>query len=316
LSVNHWEAFYRNGALATGPTGPDGSYDLELREAWVQFFSTLVDGARVLDVGTGNGVVALIASETAASRGQAFEIHATDLARIDPHRHVRDGARRLAGITFHPEVATERLPFEDRSFDAVSGHYALEYGKPAEALTEIHRVLKSGGDAQFILHHFDSVLVRSAQRSMRETEFVLKDTKLYRKLHRLVALEQATPESTQRITAELRAAIQAVKHALNQARKAGSGMVLGVALDAVQKLLTARKQLTPLAAGREVDRAEAELRASWRRLNDLVLHARSSADMDLIQKHAAAAGFTRIECLPQLHAGQHLVGWQLLLHRA
>jgi ubiquinone/menaquinone biosynthesis C-methylase UbiE len=315
LSVNQWEAYYRKGALATGPTGPDGSYDLELREAWVQFFSTLADGARVLDVGTGNGVVALIAAETAAARGQRFEIHATDLARIDPARDVRDGARRLAGITFHPEVATERLPFEDRSFDAVSGHYALEYGKPGESLAEIQRVLKPGSDAQFILHHIDSVLVRSAQRSMRETEFVLKDTKLYRKLHRLVALEQATPESTQRITAELRAAIQAVKHALNQARKAGSGMVLEVALDATQKLLNLRMQLPAQAAAREVDRAEAELRASWHRLGDLVQHARSQADIEAMQALARDAGFTRIECLPQLHAGKHLVGWQLLLHR-
>ena len=30
---------------------------------------------------------------------------------------------------------------------------------------------------------------------------------------------------------------------------------------------------------------------------------------------AAAAGFTLIERLPQYHAGNNLVGWQLLLHR-
>jgi ubiquinone/menaquinone biosynthesis C-methylase UbiE len=315
LSVEQWEAYYRNGALATGPAGADGSYDLEVRQAWVDFFSTLADGARVLDVGTGNGVVAMIATQTAAARGIRFDVHGTDLARIDPTRHVQDGARRLAGITFHGGVATERLPFDDASFDAVSGHYAIEYGDTAAALTEIRRVLRPGGDAQFVLHHADSVLVQSARRSMRETEFVLKDTKIYRKLHRLVALEQSTPESTRHITAELRAAIQALKHALAQARQAGSGRVLGVALDAVQKLLIARKQLKPQAAGREVDRAEEELRASWRRLNDLVSHARSGQDMDAIQQQAAAAGFTRIECLPQRHAGQHLVGWQLLLHR-
>ena len=315
MSVEQWEAYYRNGALATGPAGADGSYDLELRQAWVEFFSTLPDGARVLDIGTGNGVVAMIAAETAAVRGLRFDIHATDLARIDPLRDVPDGARRLAGISFHPGVATERLPFEAASFDAVSGHYAFEYGKPAESLAEIHRVLKPGGDAQLILHHSDSVLVRSAQRTMRESDFVLKDIKLYRKLHRLVALEQATPEATRRITVELRHAIQAVKHASNQARSAGSGMVLGVALDAVQKLLVARKQLTPQAAGREVDRAEAELRASWRRLNDLVQHARSGSDMETLQRLAGDAGFTRIECLPQMHADRNLVGWQWLMHR-
>lgn len=315
MSVEQWENYYRNGFLATGPTGADGSYDLELRQAWTEFFSTLSDGARVLDIGTGNGVVAMIAAQTAAARGQHFEIHASDLARIDPVRHVANGAQRLAGIAFHPEVATERLPFEAESFDAVSGHYALEYGKPRESLAQIHRVLKPGSDAQFILHHADSILVQNALRSMRETEFVLKDTKLYRKLHRLVTLEQASPELTQRVTAELRHAIQAVKHALTQARRIGAGMVFEAALDAVQKLLIARKQLPGPSAGREVDRAENQLRGSWRRLNDLVQHARTSAHMDELQALAAEAGFTRIECLPQHHGGQHLVGWQLLLHR-
>jgi ubiquinone/menaquinone biosynthesis C-methylase UbiE len=316
LSVDQWEAFYRGGALATGPTGPDGSYDLEVRQAWSDFFSSLTDGARVLDVGTGNGVVALIAAETAAARGQRLEIHATDLARIDPRRDVRGAARRLAGIQFHPGVATEKLPFEDESFDAVSGHYALEYGEPSASLAEIRRVLKPGGDAQFILHHADSLLVQSARRSMRETEFVLKDTKLYRRLHRLVTMDQVAPGATERASTELRGAIQLVKNAAAQARTAGGGLVLKVALDAVQKLLVARRELKPQLAGLEVDRAEEELRASWRRLNDLVAHARTEADMERLESQATDAGFSLIERFPQMHAGSNLVGWQLLMHRA
>lgn len=315
MSVEQWEAFYRNGALATGPAGPDGSYDLELRQAWVEFFSTLPDGARVLDVGTGNGVVALIAAEVAAVRGVRFEIDATDLARIDPVRDVADGARRFAGVRFHPGVATERLPFEAGSFDAVSGHYAFEYGKAVESLAGIHSVLKPGGDAQFILHHADSVIVQSAQRTMRESEFVLKDTKLYRKLHRLLTLEQATADTTRRITAELRHAIQATKHALAQARANGAGMALQVALDGVQKLLAARRQLAPQAAGLQVDRAEAELRGNWRRLNDLVQRAHTPSDMEALQQLARDAGFSGLEYRPQMHAGDNLVGWLWLLHR-
>jgi ubiquinone/menaquinone biosynthesis C-methylase UbiE len=315
LSVEQWEAYYRAGALATGPAGPDGNYDLEVRQAWAEFFSTLPDGARVLDVGTGNGVIPLIAAETAQARGIRFEIHGTDLARIDPVRDVRDGERRFKGIRFHPETATERLPFDAGSFDAVSGHYALEYSDPAAALAQVHRVLVPGGQAQFVLHHADSVLVRSAQRSMRETDFLLKDVKLYRRVHRLVTQEQVTPDTTRRITDELRQAIQATKRALEQARASGGGMVLGVTLDAAQKLLQLRKEMDAQRTGLEVDRAEAALRASWRRLNDLVAHARTAADMESLKTLAAAQGFTQIECSPQFHAGRNLVGWLLLLHR-
>ncbi len=316
MSLEQWETYYRGGGIATCPTAPDGGYDREVREAWVEFFSTLPNEARVLDVGTGNGVVALIAAETAAAQGRKWEIHATDLARIDPQRHVPDGARRLAGITFHAGVATERLPFEPECFNAVSGHYSLEYTDTAAALAEIHRVLKPGGDAQFIVHHADSMLLRSARGTLRESEIVLVETKVFRRLHRLVTMEQIVPGTTQRATDDLRAAIHVLKRELEQSRQAGAGHALAVVLDAVQKLLTARKEMKTAVVGREVDRAEAEMRDSVRRLNDLIGHARTQQDMEGIENQAAAAGFSLIERMPLHHAGSNLVGWQLLLHRA
>jgi hypothetical protein len=176
-------------------------------------------------------------------------------------------------------------------------------------------VLKPGGDAQFILHSTDSALVRSAHRSMEEADIVLKQTRIYRRLHKLVTMEQVTPTVTERATNELVMAIRTVKQALAQARPAGGGRTLSVALDAVQKLLTARKQMRPQQVGMEVDRAEKELRAGSRRLNDLVSHARSAQDMQTIQQQAADAGFTAIESLPLFHAGTVPVGWLLLLHK-
>ncbi|MDZ4348767.1 MAG: class I SAM-dependent methyltransferase [Xanthomonadaceae bacterium] len=316
MSLEQWESYYRNGMIATGPTGPDGGYDGEVHAAWVEFFSTLPDQASILDIGTGNGVIALIAAETAKARGLTWEIHATDLARIDPLKHVPDGMRRLAGISFHAGVASERLPFAAESFDAVSGHYALEYSETAAALAEVHRVLKPGTDAQFILHNADSVLIDSARRSLHETDIVLVQTKIYRRLHRLVSMDRATPAAATRAMEELRSSIRTLKHELIEAQKVGAGRVLSVALDAVQKLLAIRAQASTQSIGLDVDRAEAEMRASAKRLHDLLAHARTAQDMDVIQNEAAAAGFTLIERMPQFYAGTNLIGWQLLLHRA
>jgi len=316
LSLEQWETYYRSGAISTCPMAPDGGYDLEVREAWVEFFSLLPEGARILDVGTGNGVVALIAAETASALGRHWDIDATDLAQINPPRDVPDGARRLAGISFHAGVATEHLPFEAGSFDAVSGHYALEYTDKPAALAEIHRVLKSTGSARFVMHSADSVVIRSALWSLEEADLVLGQTKIFRRLHKLLTMENVAPGTTERAATELRSAIQILKQGIEKAKQVGAGRVLSVALDAVQKLLVARKQLDAQTAGLEVDRAEGELRDSARRLNDLLAHARTEHEMEDVERAAATAGFTCIERMPQFHAGKNLVGWQLLLRRA
>lgn len=317
LSLEQWETFYQGGAPATGPAGADGLYDQEVRQAWAEFFSTLPADACLLDIGTGNGVIVLIAKEIAAARGWHWQIHGTDLARIDPPRYVANGAERFAGVRFHAGVATERLPFDDASFDAVSGHYALEYSDVEPALAQIHRVLKPGGDAQFILHHAESALVRSARSSMHEADLVLKQTRIYRRLHRLVSMDQVPKALMDRATRELVAAIRLLKAELAQAqaRHPGAGRILKVALDAVQKLLDARREGRPEVVGLEVDRAEEEMRAAWRRLKDLVSHARSEDDMANIQRAALQRGFTLVEYTPLQHALTNLVGWQLLLHR-
>ncbi|MEO5962657.1 MAG: class I SAM-dependent methyltransferase [Thermomonas sp.] len=315
MSLEQWETYYRGGMLATYPTAADGGFDREVRDAWVEFFSTLPAGARILDVGTGNGIVAMIAAETALAHGLDWEIDAADLARIDPMKHVPDAASRLAGITFHPGVATEHLPFAAESFDAVSGHYSLEYSDTAAALAEIHRVLKPGGSAQFILHHADSTLLLSARDTLRESGIALVDTQVFRRLHRLVSMDRIVPGETEEATEQLRVAIRTLKHAMEESRLSGTGHVLDVILDAVQKLLIARKEMSPTAVGLEVDRAEAEMRDSMSRLTDLIEHAKSKQGIEVIARDATAAGFQFVEHLPLFHAGTNLVGWQLLMQR-
>lgn len=317
MSLEQWETYYRGGAIATGPTGPDGLYDLEVRRAWVGFFSTLPTDAHLLDIATGNGVIPLIALDVARSREARWAIDATDLARIDPAQQVANGAERFAGVQFHPGVATEKLPFDDARFDAVTGHYALEYSDTAAALAQIHRVLKPGGDAQFVIHHAGSVLLASARRSLADCDFVLKQVRLYRRVHRLVTLDQAPEATLKAASDELVAGLRAVReaHATAEARQPGAGRVFAVAIDAAQKLLAARRGMKPALVGLEVDRAEEELRASWRRLNDLVEHALDEAGIAALEQRAAALGFTLIERSRLFHDGDNLVGWQLTMHR-
>ncbi|MCB0243440.1 MAG: class I SAM-dependent methyltransferase [Anaerolineae bacterium] len=315
MSLDHWENYYRGGLLATCPTGVAGSYDLEVRAAWVDFFKPLADGARIVDVGTGNGAVALIAREVAAASGRQWQIHGTDLARIDPVANVPNGASLFAGVQFHAETAAEQLPFDDASVDALGCHYVLEYTRMDEALKEFARVCKPGGRIQFVIHHHQSQLVDSANWSIREAEIV-KESGVYRRLGQLIDIEGQVKQVVDKRSAELRASIQMLKQALQHAAQAGQGSILRVTLDAVKKLLEMRKQASANQVGKEIDRVRAELRAAVRRVKDLVKAARNEAEINEIKAIAARAGFDHLNFSPLLHAGHHLVGWRMTGRRS
>lgn len=308
MSVSHWESYYRAGGLATCPTGPDGSYDQEVRQAWEAFFEPLPDGAALLDVGTGNGAIPLIARELATRLGRRWDIHGTDLARIDPARDVQDGGRRFAGIVFHGGVATETLPFADASFDAVSGQYALEYMALEPALTELQRVLRPGGRMQFILHHVDSVLVANARESLGHAELVLRDTRVYQQLRRLLAAERESPAAAETAAAAMNGAAARLHAAMKQA---GSPLILHVTLDALTQLWDLRRTLSATDLASEIEKVEGELQASVQRLEALAGHALSADDVTEMMQRLSALGFTGLQREPQVHAGTHLVGWRI-----
>ena len=129
------------------------------REAWSTFqpfesitgtvapflvrFAQVCAGQKVLDVGSGTGVVALTAKRTGA------DVTGSDLSPALVE-HARNNAS-LAGldIPFH-EADVENLPFKDAEFDVVLSQFGHMFGPQADkTLAEMLRVLKPGGTIAF-----------------------------------------------------------------------------------------------------------------------------------------------------------------------
>ncbi len=105
----------------------------------------LKPGERVLDVATGTGVAALMASERVGSQGLVV---ATDIAQrmVDATRAEAD-RRGITNMDFQRADA-EEMDFPDGSFDAATCVLGLMYpADPQRAIEQMYRVLRPGGRA-------------------------------------------------------------------------------------------------------------------------------------------------------------------------
>lgn len=161
-----WSPLWKTGVLHSCNQAFSGNYAGSLREFWQGQFARLEQGARLVDIGTGNGAIPLLASEYARQQAIGLELHGVDLADIAPPAAPGALAAAYAGITFHPRTSALSLPFPDGTIDLLTSQYAFEYMPRADAVAEVIRVIGTKGSAAFVLHSHDSVISRvlTAQR--------------------------------------------------------------------------------------------------------------------------------------------------------
>lgn len=145
----------------------------EIRQRWIGLFADLPDGARILDVATGNGVLLAHAASAAERDGKRFSLTGIDLAEIDPNRYVSTLPAALREARFIGGIAAERLPFGDAEFDAVVSQYGLEYANLDKAIGQVERVLAGGGQLIWLAHSEDSLVVAQNRDQAAQVEFLL-----------------------------------------------------------------------------------------------------------------------------------------------
>lgn len=177
--MQHWDSYWQNtktlNSFAEGEQGL--GYSGAIAEFWHTVFASLSDNARLLDLATGNGGLALLALQANSS----FQVSASDKANIAPLQlfNKQDSSYPyLKKIQFFGNMASEQLTFSDEAFELVTSQFGFEYAQPEPTLQQIHRVLSPGGKMVALVHHEQSFISEDCKVGLPVLDFFIGDNGL------------------------------------------------------------------------------------------------------------------------------------------
>lgn len=331
LDAEEWSRFWERGTVTTFEGHFRGNYDAEIRDFWRAAFAPLAPGARVVDLATGNGAVALLAAEFARTESRPLEVLGLDSAAIDGAR-LRAAHPALAAdydaVTLRGGVRLEATGLEEASVDLVTSQYGFEYGDTAAGSREIARILRPGGRVAMVLHHDASAILAQAREGLHQLRLCVEDERFLYLARRMIKLFRGLKPGQQRggvrwtpgairLREELMAAAARLEqHArLPEARRADAGF-LEFIVPGVLRLLEQSRALSPAALEQAWGEIEGEAEAYRLRMSDLVSAACSERDMERIGAEFAAAHLEHATWQPLRYRGELLLGWTLEAVRA
>lgn len=301
--VRAWSDYWASGAPHSLPGSLPADGGPDLARFWQPWFAALAPASRLLDIGTGSGILVRIAL---ASRRDWSAIEAIDLVAERPPVFPQ-----APGLRFHPGVAAEQLPFADASLDAAASQFGIEYAKPGLAGAELSRVLTPNGRVAFLLHHHQSLPVLHARAEQAQFEWLFGEPGLIAAARRVLPYfaELQQPGGKARLAMDS-GAIRA-RRDFNQAmaeaeRRAGEAG--GDLCEDARGLFVA----VLMAAQQDPSLGQQQLDLALRRLEDARLRSQELLDCALDAEAARAlvlaCGRTEVELREVDHAGQ-LLGW-------
>jgi len=313
----YWDRYWNANRIAACCAGEDLNYGGAILLGWQAFFDGFDTGSRLLDIGTGNGAVALMAAAAAQRSDKSFEIHAVDSAAIDPVQFVPGNRALMADVTFHGSTKAESLPFEAAVFDGVTGQYALEYTDIPATLRELNRVCRSGARLRFVIHAQEGSPVTLARASLDELTVAFVDSGIGAKARECMrtafAFERAaTDDPRKRLLAQnARESYVDAARALD-ARYASSPSpeVIGEFLNLVRGIWDRRSRFSLDEALSPLDAFDLELSAHRARLGAMCYSARDRSGILELLELCEETGFDESQSNELRASGdQRLLGW-------
>ncbi|MAD77262.1 MAG: hypothetical protein CML20_21200 [Rheinheimera sp.] len=318
-STAHWDSYWQaSRSLNSFGEGEAASgYEGELLALWNNSFKQLADNATVLDVGTGNGAIAVAARKYSNLTQRRFTIYGADAANIKPLQVFADNseiAGLLATITFYPECKTEALPFADASVDLVTSQFAFEYAERDAALHECIRVLKPAGQFMAIMHHTNSDIAKDSAAGVAVLNQFLNASAFFKHARTLLACmaEQAQRAETPALVQRTQQANQSVLNCSRQIKQQLGPESLAWYNDVMARVakLIVNFSVTSMT---QLDIEQQRLALFLKRLVDQQQASLSTAGAAELSALLTARGYAYQ--LTELNIEEHLFGWLLKIKK-
>ena len=325
LNDDEWAQFWRHGSITTFERRGNPNYDGEIREFWERQFATLTEGARVVDLATGNGAVALLAAEYSAGHKLSLVVEALDRAEIRPEKDLEDAeaAREwLDRVTFSGGAPNESTGLPGGCADLVTSQYGFEYGDPAASAREVMRILRPGGRIALITHHANSVVVEDARQGLEQHRLCLDRERLFTRARGVVDA-MATAESdfekrllrqdgkAEHLRRKLNAAVERVQQQASRFSDPGNG--IGFILQGLNAVFA--PGLKPADRRETIRKLEAACEAYRRRMEDLLAATPDAGEFDRLLECLRSAGLAVDGWFPLVYQGEALMGWAVAGHK-
>ena len=300
-STTHWDEFWQQGFITTfGGSLPD-NYEGSVKSFWHQQFGQLPDHARVLDLATGNGAIAMLAHQYSDAHHTDFHIDACDRAAFV---HTVDGQ---ANIHFHSGAPCESLPFTDNSFHLLTSQFGIEYSDLPAALAEARRVLKSDGFFCAITHNSQSRLIKDSIVELAVYEQALLTVDIFGLVKKYLKLQNQPGRNAlkKRLAAEINTSINQLLSDHHQHI-------------AAREIVASLTGLIKASSSEGINETVAQLTAATRnfegarlRLHDMIAAALGGTEVEALRVLARDKGFTNTHASEYCGEQGEIIRWEL-----
>ena len=178
-----WSSYWSEGNVTSFPNLFAENYVGDIFRFWSETFTVLKAHSRVLDICTGNGAIAILARDDVNRRNIRCDIHAIDVAKIQPNELQANDAT-FNNVKFHSGVAVEATRFPDNYFDLIVGQFALEYCNTEDGIKELSRITRKDGAIVLMMHHASSITVKNTRDIIDIANVFLKEPTIFFRLRK------------------------------------------------------------------------------------------------------------------------------------